>query len=170
MFANGLEDLCSIPDHVIPKTLKMVLDTSLLNTQEYKVRIKDKWSNSGKGVAPSPTHGCSSYCKRELSGRHRPRSPTFMLFWHDILYCGYNFFAVMANRWEEDIVKGSRNKCYLKLPILSSPADQKSVLFWISNSTALILTHYHDRLSTFIIFLFHTDKFCNTTQMYFIYI
>ena len=27
-------------DCVIPKTLKMVLDTSLLNTQQYKVRIK----------------------------------------------------------------------------------------------------------------------------------
>ena len=31
----------------------MVLDTSLLNTQPYKVRFK--WSNPGKGVAPSPT-------------------------------------------------------------------------------------------------------------------
>ena len=31
----------SIPGRVIPKTLKMVLDTSLLNTQQYKVRIKD---------------------------------------------------------------------------------------------------------------------------------
>ena len=37
MFANGPEDLGSIP-----KTLKMVLDTSLLNTQQYKVRIKGK--------------------------------------------------------------------------------------------------------------------------------
>ena len=27
---------------VIPKTLKMVLDASLLNTQQYKVRIKGK--------------------------------------------------------------------------------------------------------------------------------
>ena len=32
MFANGPGDLGSIPGHVIPKTLKMVLDTSLLNT------------------------------------------------------------------------------------------------------------------------------------------
>ena len=42
VFANGLEDLGSIPGRVIPKTLKMVLDTSLLNTQQYKVRIKGK--------------------------------------------------------------------------------------------------------------------------------
>ena len=36
----GLGDLGSIPGCVIPKTLKIVLDTSLLNTQQYKVRIK----------------------------------------------------------------------------------------------------------------------------------
>ena len=42
VFTNGLEDLGSIPGRVIPKTLKMVLDTSLLNTQHYKVRIKGK--------------------------------------------------------------------------------------------------------------------------------
>ena len=42
VFANGLEDLGSIPGRVIPKTLKMVLDTSLLNPQQYKVRIKGK--------------------------------------------------------------------------------------------------------------------------------
>ena len=40
VFANGPEDLSSIPARVILKTLKMVLDTSLLNTQQYKVRIK----------------------------------------------------------------------------------------------------------------------------------
>ena len=32
VFANGPGDLCSIPGRVIPKILKMVLDTSLLNT------------------------------------------------------------------------------------------------------------------------------------------
>ena len=32
VFANGPGDLGSIPVRVIPKTLKMVLDTSLLNT------------------------------------------------------------------------------------------------------------------------------------------
>ena len=42
VFANGPGDQGSIPGCVIPKTLKMVLDTSLLNTQQYKVRIKGK--------------------------------------------------------------------------------------------------------------------------------
>ena len=40
--ADSPEDLGSIPGRVIPKTLKMVLDISLLNTQQYKVRIKSK--------------------------------------------------------------------------------------------------------------------------------
>ena len=42
MFADGPGYLSSIPGHVMPKTQKLVLDTSLLNTQQYKVRIKGK--------------------------------------------------------------------------------------------------------------------------------
>ena len=38
--------LSSIPGHIIPKTLKMVLDTSLLNTQQYKVHIESKVEQS----------------------------------------------------------------------------------------------------------------------------
>ena len=53
-------DLGSIPGPVIPKTQKMVLDTSLLNTQHYKVWIKSKvdlyWERSC-----SPPLWCSSY-------------------------------------------------------------------------------------------------------------
>ena len=66
MFANGPGDLGSIPGRVIPKTQKMVLDASLLNTQHYKVRIKGKVEQSREGVAPSPTHCCSSYRKGSL--------------------------------------------------------------------------------------------------------
>ena len=46
VFASGPGDLGSILGRVIPKTLKMVLDTSLLNTQQYKVRIKDRVEQS----------------------------------------------------------------------------------------------------------------------------
>ena len=46
VFASGPGGLGSIPGRVIPKTLKMVLDTSLLNTQQYKVRIKGKVEQS----------------------------------------------------------------------------------------------------------------------------
>ena len=46
VFANGLEDRGSLPGRVIPKTLKIVLDVSLLNTHHYKVRIKYKKEQS----------------------------------------------------------------------------------------------------------------------------
>ena len=46
VLANDPEDLGSIPGRVIPKTLKMVLDTFLLNTQQYKVCIKGKVEQS----------------------------------------------------------------------------------------------------------------------------
>ena len=46
VYANGLGDQGSLPGQVIPKTLKMVLDTSLLNTQHYEVHIKGKVEQS----------------------------------------------------------------------------------------------------------------------------
>ena len=46
VFANGPGDLGAIPGRIIPKTLKMVLDASLLNTQHYKVRIEGKVEKS----------------------------------------------------------------------------------------------------------------------------
>ena len=46
VFTNGPGDRVSIPDQVIPKTQKMVLDTFLLNTQHYKVHIKGKMEQS----------------------------------------------------------------------------------------------------------------------------
>ena len=42
VFANGPGDPGLIPGRVIPKTQKMVLDISLLNTQHHKVCIKGK--------------------------------------------------------------------------------------------------------------------------------
>ena len=42
VFTNGPGDLGLIPGHVVPKTLKMVFDTSWLNTQQYKVCIKGR--------------------------------------------------------------------------------------------------------------------------------
>ena len=46
VFTNDPGDRGSILGRVIPKTLKMVLDTFLLNTQQYKVRIKGKVEQS----------------------------------------------------------------------------------------------------------------------------
>ena len=66
VFANGPGDLSSIPDCNIPKTLKMVLDTSLLNTQQYKVCIKGQVEHPGIGVVPSLMPQCCSYQKGNL--------------------------------------------------------------------------------------------------------
>ena len=57
--ANEPGDRASIPGRVIPKTQKVVLDDSLLNTQHYKVRIKGKLENRGKTLVSSPTPRCS---------------------------------------------------------------------------------------------------------------
>ena len=46
VFANDPGDRGSIPGRVIPKTQKMVLDVTLLNTQYYKVRIKGNFKQS----------------------------------------------------------------------------------------------------------------------------
>ena len=80
VFGKGLGDLGSIPGHVVPKTLKMVLDISLLNTQQYKVRIKGKVEQSTEksislslSLSLSLAHGKSV---RQGSGRpgFNPRS------------------------------------------------------------------------------------------------
>ena len=46
VFANGLGDQDSKRGRVIPMTQKMVLDAGLLNTQHYKISIKDKVEQS----------------------------------------------------------------------------------------------------------------------------
>ena len=51
-FVSGLGDQGSISGQVILKTQKMVLYVPLLNAQHYKVRIKSKWSNPEREVAP----------------------------------------------------------------------------------------------------------------------
>ena len=54
MFPNGPGDRVSIPGRVIPKTQKMVLDASLLNSQHYKVRIKGKVEQSREWSSALP--------------------------------------------------------------------------------------------------------------------
>ena len=56
VFAKGPGDLGSVPGRVIPKTQKIVLDASLLNTQHYKVRIKRKVEQSRKRTSALPLH------------------------------------------------------------------------------------------------------------------
>ena len=69
VFANGLRDRGSTPGQVISKTQKMVFDTSLLNTQHYKVYIKGKVEQS-KGRSSALLYTSVWYLlKEEPSGR-----------------------------------------------------------------------------------------------------
>ena len=54
VFANGPGDQGSIPGRVIPKTQKMVLDATLINTQHYKIRIKGKVEQSNERSSALP--------------------------------------------------------------------------------------------------------------------
>ncbi len=54
VFTNGPGDRGSIPARVIPKTQKLVLDASLLNTQHYKVWIKGKVEQSRERSSALP--------------------------------------------------------------------------------------------------------------------
>ena len=56
VLSYGPGDLGSIPCRVIPKTLKMVLNTAFLNTQQYKVRIKGKVEQSRERSSALPLH------------------------------------------------------------------------------------------------------------------
>ena len=78
VFANGPGDLGSIPGWVIPKTLKMVLYASLLNTQHYKVRIKGKVEKSRERSSALPYTLVS---KGEASGHPRLKGENFTYFY-----------------------------------------------------------------------------------------
>ena len=60
VFANGPRYLGSIPGRVIPKTQKIVLAVSLLNTQQYKVGIKGRMEQSREKSSAPPKILCSS--------------------------------------------------------------------------------------------------------------
>ena len=105
VFASGQGDQGSIPGRVIPKTQKIVLDASLLNTLHYKVWIKVKWINLGEGITP-PTLQYSSYWK----GRLWVINFNFYLIlinmiWHWITYNSWyaikpNLVKVCATLWD----------------------------------------------------------------------
>ena len=81
VFANSPGDWGSILSRVIPKTQKMVIDASLLNTLHYSVRIKEEWSNPGKGVAPSLTSRCSIHWEGRLQVALNNGRPKINITW-----------------------------------------------------------------------------------------
>ena len=88
VFANGPGDLGSISGRVIPKTLKNVLDTSLLNTQQYKVRIEGKVEQFRERSNALPYSRCSSYWKGRLRvtldyGRQQQQQQQHVHGWYE---------------------------------------------------------------------------------------
>ena len=131
MFANGPGGLGSIPGRVIPKTQKMVLDASLLNTQHYKVRIKGKVEQSREGVAPSPTPWCSSYRKGSL---------------RDTLDYGrqlYLLINTIMSALVEIVVRNNKiNQCHIEiLENIDSDASKGVVLVWYQQIMCLQTIH-----------------------------
>ena len=78
VFANGPGDLGSILSRIIPNTLKIVLGTSLLNTRQYKVRIKGKVKQSRERSGALLYSQVQQLLKREPSGCQQLRSPTLL--------------------------------------------------------------------------------------------
>ena len=66
-FSNRPEDRDSIPGRVIPKTKKMVIEVTLLNTQHYKVSIKRKVEQSREWSTALPNVSVLSLLKRSPS-------------------------------------------------------------------------------------------------------
>ena len=97
VFANSPGDMGSIPGRVILKILKMVLDTSLLNTQYYKVRIKGKVEQSRERSNALPPPRCSSYSKGSLQVTLDSRETTllFLYFTHSKKSLFINDFHVL---------------------------------------------------------------------------
>ena len=66
VFTNGPGDWCSISGQVMPKTKKIILDTSCLTLSIIRYISRVKWSNPREVEVPSSTAHCSSYWKGSL--------------------------------------------------------------------------------------------------------
>ena len=95
----------------------MVLDSALLNTQNYKVRIKGKVKQSRECRSDLPTSRCSIYRKREPSGHPRLGSLTLLI--SDILTSENNFLKKFYHFFS--IPTFCRDKC--KFVVFPSPVS-----------------------------------------------
>ena len=113
-------------NRVIPKTLKWYLIPPCLTLSNIRYIFRVKWSNPGKGVAPSATPRCSSYWKGSLLATLDYGRQHYL-----ILYVLTNFYARTGYEtrsiFKADFfflsytgchtkVKGSRLPYYLFLP------------------------------------------------------
>ena len=132
----------------------MVLDTSLFYTQQYKVRIKVKWSNLGKGVVLFPTPWCSSYWKGSLLvALNYGRQLYLLLFIYLLLlfllyyYISYWSlkcdFSMVINCWQSESLVEMLN--------IILPLDSKTDIFCLLYVVIFYLFIYTCLYVTFII-------------------
>ena len=159
MFVNGPKHLGLIPGRNIPKTLKMVLDTSLLNTQQCKVCIKGKVEKSReRSCAPlhlgvvaiekrtfwSPTTIVANfpYCYGDIS-YHTPKMDSSNL----------NTFAELRTLGEDNFTFLTRNLTDCK------PRTASTSIIWLPFSANTITFTYHPLFELF----FHRSYLKTTT-------
>ena len=80
MFANGLGDRGSIQGRVIPKTQKMVFDSSLLNTQHYKVWVKSKVEQYSEWSCAFPNTSLLWAIEKGAFGSHSTKVAYFTFY------------------------------------------------------------------------------------------
>ena len=108
VFANGPGDLGSIPGRVIPKTLKMELDTTLLNTQHYKVRFKGKVEQSWEWSS-APLHLGVVAIEKGAFGSPSTIVANFNLLMYMDVYIAYifdqNYILKQTHRLERSVCR-----------------------------------------------------------------
>ena len=104
----------------------MVLDTSLLNTQYYKILIKDKWSNPRKRVLPSPTSRSRSYWRESLQVTLDYSRPTY----------NYIYIYILGKIKRKEKKKGRKSSINMALPG-SASTGSGTHLFQSSFSSSL---------------------------------
>ena len=92
------------------RLLKSYLIPPCLTLSNIRYVSRVKWSNRGKGVAPSPTPRCSSYGKGAF-GPPRLRSPTFLIYiciyeLHSISFQPFfeHAFKIVVDIWKVSIL------------------------------------------------------------------
>ena len=105
VFTNGPGDRGSIPGRVIPKTQKMVVEATLLSTQDYKVQIKSKMEQSKERSSALPLHlGVVAIEKGSLRvtpdcGRQLYFYFKIMLMITTVLKCFHTFWRLITFCW-----------------------------------------------------------------------
>ena len=124
VFARCLGDWGSIPGWVIPKTQKMVLDTSLLNIQHSKVGIKGKVEQSRERSNELPDTFCIVAIEKRAFGSLLTMVTNFTYYIYIYIYiyiqislniidilCLHIFFWIRSNSRITFIVFGGIDLC-----------------------------------------------------------